>query len=215
MKNLSIIIQFILLLAVVVLYYLHFSKSTPTTAHLAQDTTATSSDKLDTSIDLDTMINGKKPSIVFVNIDSLLEGYNYFQEAQKQLETRAGRSEKELENKMKNLEAEYMEAQRKAQSGEMTQSQMEKTEQELMKKQQELYKFREDATKRLAEEEQAMTKKIYTDLRDFLKQYQKESNYDFVLGYTPGGGILFANDSLDITDKVIKALNKNYSNKKK
>jgi outer membrane protein len=212
-KNLSIILQSVLLIAVIILYYLHFSKSSTSAAPTTN--TVSNADTLDTSIDLDTVINGKKPSIVFVNIDSLLEGYSYFQEAQKQLEARASRSERELENKMKNLEAEYTEAQRKAQSGEMTQGQMEKAEQELMKKQQELYKFREDATKRLAEEEQAMTKKIYTDLRDFLKQHQKEGNYDFVLGYTPGGGILFANDSLDITNKVINALNKNYSNKKK
>jgi len=41
------------------------------------------------------------------------------------------------------------------------------------------------------------------------KKFNKDKHYDFIMGYTRGAGILFANDSLDITKVVIKGINSN------
>ena len=37
-----------------------------------------------------------------------------------------------------------------------------------------------------------------------------DRNYEFILGYQKGGGILLANDSLDITQQILEGLNKKY-----
>ena len=59
----------------------------------------------------------------------------------------------------------------------------------------------------LMQEETKMQEQIYQKLTEFLKDYGKENNLQLVLTYTKGSGVLFANDSLNITEKVIEGLN--------
>jgi outer membrane protein len=49
-------------------------------------------------------------------------------------------------------------------------------------------------------------------VNEFLKHHKTKS-YNFVLGYQKGGGILYANDSLDITREVVVGLNNEYKSK--
>jgi len=52
-------------------------------------------------------------------------------------------------------------------------------------------------------------------ISSFMKNYNKKTNYDFILGYSKGGGILFANEAYDITKQVLEELNKQYAKHKK
>jgi outer membrane protein len=49
---------------------------------------------------------------------------------------------------------------------------------------------------------------VHDRLVRVLKDLNKANNYYYVLGYQRGNGILFANDSLDITKQVLQELNK-------
>jgi hypothetical protein len=40
-----------------------------------------------------------------------------------------------------------------------------------------------------------------------LRKKYANTNYAYILGYSPGSGILFAHDSLDITPEVVQGLN--------
>ncbi|MEO0311436.1 MAG: hypothetical protein RIQ89_1093, partial [Bacteroidota bacterium] len=44
----------------------------------------------------------------------------------------------------------------------------------------------------------------------FLRTFAAQNNFSYVLGYQKSGGILFANDSLDVTQDVISGLNAAY-----
>jgi outer membrane protein len=59
----------------------------------------------------------------------------------------------------------------------------------------------------LSEEEEKIMNNIYKDLSEVLKEYNKSKGYHFILGYQKGSGILLANDSLNITDDIIRAVN--------
>jgi outer membrane protein len=73
---------------------------------------------------------------------------------------------------------------------------------------------RKDALFQKLDEDQAKSSdELYTKLNEYLKKYNKEKNYSFVLGFQKGGGILFANDSLNVTNDVVKGLNEEYNNK--
>ena len=50
-------------------------------------------------------------------------------------------------------------------------------------------------------------------LSDFLKKYKEDLKYSYVLSGGSTGNLLYANDSLDITSAVIKALNTEYASK--
>lgn len=149
-----------------------------------------------------------KAGIVYINTDTLLAHFDYYQEQKKQLVDRKSKLEGDLNNRATQLQKEAQGYQSKAQS--MTQEQMQMAEQTLMMKQQELVKMRDDRGMQLAEAEQKLTEDIFKKLSDYLQELNKQSNYTYILGYSKGGGILLANDKLEITKVVLEGLNAKY-----
>jgi outer membrane protein len=68
----------------------------------------------------------------------------------------------------------------------------------------------------LAEEQQVAQRKVINALMEYLKSLEKTGtyNYQFILGTTFGGNILYANEGLDISDIVVKGLNEEYAKTK-
>ena len=89
------------------------------------------------------------------------------------------------------------------------------TEAQLMKKQQDLMSYRDQSAQSLAMEEASKNEQLYKNIREYITKYNKENDYEYVLGYSLGGGILFANPSLDVSKKIIEGLNKEYAGKDK
>ena len=50
--------------------------------------------------------------------------------------------------------------------------------------------YQESKLTQMAEDEQAMNKKLYEMLEKYIKEYNKTPSYDFILGYQRGGGYL-------------------------
>jgi outer membrane protein len=93
------------------------------------------------------------------------------------------------------------------QYGGMTQSQVDARKEQLGKKEQDLMALREQLANELMVDEQALNKNIYDSIQGYLKRFTAGKNIQFIMGYSPGGSVLFANDSLDITRQVIEGLN--------
>jgi outer membrane protein len=64
----------------------------------------------------------------------------------------------------------------------------------------------EEATK----ENQRMIQGALNQINSFIEDYSKEHNYDYIIGVTEFGNVLYAKDKLDITEDVIKAINEDY-----
>ncbi|MBD2699660.1 OmpH family outer membrane protein [Spirosoma sp. BT702] len=192
MKNASLILNVVLAIAVAVLYYLHFKDRQPEVATTAP-------------------VEAKGKSIVYVNVDSLLTRYEYFKDTQKVLESKRFQLENDLAAKGRNLQNKVAFFQQRAPT--MTQEQGRATEASLQKEQQDILAYRERAAQNLALEEQTKNKELYDQIYDYLKKINAQNKYEFVLGYTKGGGILFADQSADRTKTVLDGLNKEYQSK--
>ncbi len=194
MKNASLILNVILTIAVAVLYYLHFKgpQSDATPAAKAP-------------------VEAKGKAIVYVNVDSLLTKYDFFKDTQKVLESKRFQLENDLATKGKNLQNKVAFFQQKAPT--MTQEQGRATEASLQKEQQDIMAYRDRAAQNLAVEEQNKNKELYDQIYDYLKKINAQNKYEFVLGYTKGGGILFADPSADRTSVILNGLNKEYEAK--
>ncbi|WP_460942238.1 OmpH/Skp family outer membrane protein [Spirosoma daeguense] len=192
MKNASLILNVVLTIAVAVLYYLHFKGNQP------EATPATP-------------VEAKGKDIVYVNVDSLLTKYEYFKDTQKVLESKRFQLENDLASKGRNLQNKVAFFQQRAAT--MTQEQGRATEASLQKEQQDILAYRERAAQNLALEEQSKNKELYDQIYDYLKKINGQNKYEFVLGYTKGGGILFANPSADRTKTILDGLNKEYQAK--
>ncbi|MBC7921113.1 MAG: OmpH family outer membrane protein [Ferruginibacter sp.] len=201
MRNSSLILNGILVVAVGVLYYLHFarqdgSRNSGSSAATADATTRTVANQ-----------NAAK-RIVYVNTDSLTKKYAYYQQASKELEEKQGKLDTELGGRFRALQNEAVALQQKANT--LTQEQGQQAEQQLMRKQQDLEQYRARLGQQFLEDQRKKNEEIYETIAQYLRKRNEGSRYDYVLGYTKGANVLFANDSLDITEQVIEELNKEY-----
>ena len=208
MKNIQNIIIGILSLAVIFLLY----KELSTNDNLSETTgSATKESKKTVAFKPDT---GKTfGAVAFVNTDTLLANFETFKKMRQSFEKRSSQAEAEIGGKMRALESEYMETQKKVQAGTMTETLVKDAEQTLMRKQQDIAQLREQKTGQLMEEEKNMSKKLNDQIFEYMQEYAPAHGYKYVLGYTRGGGILYAADSLDITVSVLEGLNTKYKSR--
>ena len=71
--------------------------------------------------------------------------------------------------------------------------------------------YQEQLGQQMRGEEAKMNADLYENVSDYLRDYGLNKNLQLVLTYTKGSGVLYANDSLDITDQIIVGLNEKYS----
>lgn len=146
--------------------------------------------------------------IAYVNSDTLLKNYNYYQDKVKELDAKSQEAETALQSRTRALERDFLQTQQKVQQGLLTPNQVQQEEQRLMQKQQGLAAEQEKLGKQLLEERQKILDELEKQIKDLLTALRKEKNYDYILNYGPGTGVLMVNEELDITDLVLERLNK-------
>jgi outer membrane protein len=194
MKNLSLILNIVLLVAVIILYVLHFS---PTKAEKNASTTDT------TAVDL---------NIAYINSDSVLKHYDYLKVNRDQLEAKTKKMDSDYRNRAVGLQNEITAYQRNVSS--MTLGQARAAEEDLGKKQQNLQLYQQSLQQQLMQEEAKLNKELYDRITKFLKGYGQEKGLQVVLKYDPTSDVLYGGESLDITQDVIAGLNKMYQEEK-
>lgn len=195
MKNLSLILNGVLAVAVIVLYVLHFNNKN------ADQTPAEERAESQGEV---------IPKIAYVNSDTLLEHYDFFKDKRAELEEKQKKLEGEFQNRARGLENEIANFQQTA--GNMTISQARAIEEDLMRKRQNLMQYQQNLSTELQQAEAEVSEELYDNVAEYLKEYGKEKDFEVVLTYTKGSGVLYASDSLDITRQVISGLNEKYKN---
>lgn len=190
-NNISIGLNVVLLIAVVVLYVLHFSG----------DSDANELEGVADAAPVDL-------SIAYVNSDSLLKNYDFFKELERQLIEKRDKLNVEYQNRAEGLQKEIANFQSTA--GNMTISQARAVEEDLRKKQQNLMMYQEQLGQQLMQEEGKMNAELYDKVSEYLHDYGLTKDLQIVLTYTKGSGVLYANEGLDITDQILNGLNEAY-----
>ncbi len=196
MKNLSITLNAVLLIAVAVLFYLVLSDpqdATPVKAEVTKDTTAT----VDQSL-----------KIAYINTDSLWENYELVSVLRQELENKQGQFKRQLEGKVKALESKYLKLREDAPM--LTQADGEKRQMALMQEEEGIGQMQEELALRLAEEEDNMKRKIKMNLDRELKKMKLEQGLDLVLDYSTTSSLLLADSAMSITNAVVDQLNEEY-----
>lgn len=188
MKNISLVINGLLAVAVAVLFFLHFSQP------------ATSSKE-------PAMAAGKM-KIAYINSDSVLQHYDYFKVSRDKLEASGRRLDQEFKTRAVGLQGEFESYQRNASS--MTIGQARAVEEDLGKKRQNLQLYQESLSQQLVADQERMTKDLYNKVTSYLKKYGQENDLQIVFKYDVNSDLLFVGDSLDISSSVIKGLNEAY-----
>lgn len=194
MKNISLILNIVLLVAVGVLYVLHFS---------GNKSAATSGS---------TSTNPGDLKIAYINSDSVLKYYDYLKVSKEQLEAKTKKMDQDYRNRAMGLQNEFAAYQRNVNS--MTLGQVRATEEDLAKKQQNLQMYQQSLAQQVMEEESKLNKELYQRVTAFLEKYGKDKNLQVVLKYDPTSDVLHVSNALDISQDVINGLNQEYQKEK-
>jgi outer membrane protein len=154
-------------------------------------------------------------SVVFINIDSLNEKYEFVKVLKSNLESTGKRLQNEVLAEQANFEKEAADFQKQVASNAITEERAKMVYEELMQKQQALLDKKERYTQQVANQELGLNLRLLDTITNFLKRYNRTYKFDYILTYKTGGEILIANDTLDITKDVLKQLNQEYNERKK
>jgi len=196
MNRISTILNIVLIVAVGILYYLHFN-----------------SKQGDGPIIVPTKINVKASHLVYINTDSLMEKYEYVKDMRSALESQRKQAEGEFQAKYNSLEKEANNLREIIEK--LSQEEANRQQQDIMLKEQKLNEFRESMQERLIKNEQEKNEEMLQSISAFLEKNYKSTGYTYILGFQRGGGILYAKDDLNITNEVIEGLNAQYKANKK
>lgn len=197
MKNLSIGLNVLLLIAVIVLYILHFSGNGKSTSNQGGTATVNADAK-----------------IVYINMDTLLNNYTQSRELNEAFLKKLEANRTELNIKVKNFDREAAEFRNKVENnGFMTRERAEQAQMDLMIKQQNLQKLQQEMTENAQREQMEINQKLYDAITNFLTEYNKAKGFQLILSTTLGGNVLFAQEGFDITNEVVSQLNEQYAKK--
>jgi outer membrane protein len=198
--NINTVLFLLLLVGLVILYILHFTRQSnpqPTLPMALQKS------------------SGKQLSVVFVNTDSLNTHYEYIKLLRKDLEGTGKKLQNEVLSEQTALEKEANDFQRLVSANAIPEDKAKMQYEQLMQKQQALMQKKERYTQQVSEMEMDMNIRLVDSITAFLRRFNRNYHFDYIMSYKAGGDILVSNDTLDITKTVLEELNKEYQQKKK
>lgn len=200
MKQFSTVLNIVLIAAVAVLYFFHFSdskkiKSSPILA------AATSKDSCPLG-----------HVIAYVELDSLNNNVGYIKTRKKELETEQDAIAKEYENAYHELEAEKNNFLKKGNA--ITQNEAEEFQSKLMQKQQQVEATKQSKGQTLAAKGARVMEDMQRKLKDFLTDYNKDRKYSYIFAVGTGlDYMLFKDSAQNITSEIVKGLNEKMNKK--
>ncbi len=203
MKNISLALNAVLVVAVAILFYLHFSSQPKVEEGIVTDS-------LDTE-EVEAPVEAEKVSskIGYLNVDSLQSNYELYSELINKLKRRQAKYEKELQTKSAAFEKKVMAFQKAAPT--MTQFEGQMKQKELAEEEQVLYKMRDDFAIKFQNEEGKLNDEFQKNVKDFIKEFNKESQFNLIIGASQMGNIVLDyNEGINITNEIVEGLNKQY-----
>ncbi len=147
--------------------------------------------------------------IAYVEIDSIMTQYTMCKNAKADLEKKGKNIQTTLANKQQSLESAAAKFQQDVQANKYSMQQAQNVQAGLQKQSQDLQALQQRLSAEFAEEEQKFNESLADSIHNFINRYNKQKGYAFIFS-KQGDNILYAGQAYNITDEVVKGLNKEY-----
>ena len=195
MKNTSLILSIIALVAVVVFGALSLTKG----------------EKNDVQADGESAeAAASKGDIVYIDLDRILMEYDMANDLRSVVETKIQNIQAEVNRRGKKLENDVIEFQNKIDKGLLTRTNAEIQSQKLSQQELEFNNYAAQKQQEINEEQVVMMNQLGDAIQTYLTKYQEEKEYAMILTNSGGAPVVAADASLDITDAVLAGLNEEY-----
>ena len=192
-----IILNILLLVAVGVLFYLHFNSSKPNSVKAVA---SKPSEK-----------NISPCRIAYFEMDSIENSFTVVKDVKNEL----GREEDKINNEMASLEKKYRDKinQYQSQAATMTQVQSEMANRDVLQMQETIKGKKQELDSRYQDLYMRKMRDVKSKIEEFLKDYNDQKGYSYIVAYEPGL-FYFKDTAYNITPDLIKGLNSRYLKKK-
>jgi outer membrane protein len=194
MKNITLGLNVVLALAVVILFYLHFS-SPKTTIPVSSSNTTVASGSF---------------KIGYFEMDSIENHYEYFKEVRNTLRGKEQDNGRQLAEMKNTFVGKYQELQKTAQG--MTQAELAGKQQELSQMEKTFQNKEQMMNQELQNESFKRLQEVKKKIEDFLKEYNKDKGFSYIMTNSPD--LIYLKDTVyNITSDLIVGLNSQYKKK--
>lgn len=195
MKNATLGLNIVLVIAVAVLFYLHFASP-------ASNTVQANSAKA---------LPAGSFKIAYFETDSIQNQFDYFKEVSNELQTKDQANAKILGDMKSTFASKYQELQKVASS--LSQTELANKQQELMQMEKAFQGKEKMMSDEMQDEQFRKMQDVKKKIEDYLKEYNKDKGYAFV--FSSSADLMYLKDSAyNITKDVVKGLNALYKKKK-
>ena len=194
MKNALLVFNLLLLVAVGVLFYLHFSGKKRTETRIAssnQNTTSSHGDCRIAYFDMDSINNS------FVLI--------------KNVKAELSKEEEKINSTLTNLQKSYNDriTHYQGQQETMSQVESEKANRDILQLQDRIRTTKMQMEQKYQDLYMRKMQDVKAKVEEYLKEYNKDKGYAYILAYEPGF-IFYRDSALNITSDIIAGLNEKY-----
>lgn len=147
-------------------------------------------------------------NIVYVDSNKLVNGYQGMLDARKVYQQKAATWKANIDTLAREVQRQIMDYEK--QVSRMTPREKQLSQELIKTKQKQLYDYQQAMNTQAQQEDNKMTEEVIAQINAFIKQYGQQNGYTIILAATEYGNIAFADESLDITDKVLEGLNRQY-----
>ncbi len=190
----TLVFNIFVVISLVVLYFLHFSNNkkeqTPRPLSISSSLT-----------------------VAYVESDTLWENYDFVKDTKAYLEELEKKLTNDYKSQAMSFRNDYESYLKNGAS--FTLNEQKKKEAALQQRQNDLMELEKKYGNQLAEIKQTKNIEVQDSIFSYINRYNQGPKYTFILEKSRISGILFANDSLDITKEVIEGLNDAYRKGKK
>ena len=150
-------------------------------------------------------------SIVYIQLDSLVNQYDMFNDLRSELESKAQAIQDDLTKKGRSFESAVKDFEAKIAKGLLTRSQAEEQQKKLLEREQNLQGLSQQKQMELAEEEAVMMRRVMDAVQTYINKYQQEKGYALIITTSAATNTVIAgNANLDITQSVLTGMNEEY-----
>ena len=196
MKNTSLILSIISLVAVVAFGILSLTKGKSEVEATAEGQAVEAA--------------ACKGAIVYVDLDRILMEYDMANDLRSVVETKVQNIQAEVTRRGKKLENDVKAFQEKIDKGLMTRSVAEVQGQKLQQQEAEFNNYAAQKQAEIQEEQVVMMNQLGDAIKTFLDGYNAEKKYAMIITNSGGAPVITADEALNITDDVLAGLNDAY-----
>jgi outer membrane protein len=191
MKSISWVVNGVLAIAVIVLYFLHFNNSS-----LPVKSAALSSDNV---------------KIAYFEIDSIQNNYEFFKDVKSALQVKDMDNAKQLTALKNAYIAKYQDLQKNGQY--LSQAEVGSRQQDLVQAEKNYTNKEQQLSQELQEESFKRLQEVKKKIEVYLEKYNKNKTFSYIFSSNPD--LMYYKDTAyDITEDIIKGLNDEYKPKK-